>query len=1173
MPPKTTKQQKQEKQQAAAAAALLLGDKYKKLDHREHVLSRPGMYIGSVEEDAYTTWVYDEASGRMAKREIRYIPGLYKIVDEILVNAVDHAVRLKQQTAAATEEEGAASKPSCLVKNIRVQIDRATGWFEVTNDGEGIEVEQHPEHGIYIPQLIFGTMLTSTNYEDDNGAAAAAGPSNKKNEERITGGMNGIGAKACNIYSTQFEIETVDAKRKRLYKQTFEKNMSVAHPPVIKSSGSKKPYTTIRFLPDYARFCCPSQLTDDMYALLVKRVMDLCAVTDPEVQVHLNGKKLEAKTFERYVDLYLGDKGDHMRVVEKVNDRLEVIATYHTGGGGMEQVSFVNGIWTLRGGKHVDHVASQIATRVCEAVNSKRGATAAEAALKPAHVKNHLFVFVKSTIPNPAFDSQSKDTLTTPASKFGFKVDLSDKFIDKLIKTGLLERALSSSELQAEKTLKKTDGKKRSTLHGIPKLDDANWAGTARSSQCTLILTEGDSAKSMAIAGIGEVGRDRYGVYPLRGKLLNVKDVGLQKLTDNEEITQLKKILGLESNRVYTSLEDLRYGKILIMTDQDVDGSHIKGLLFNLFQTLWPSLLQRTNFITSMLTPIIKLRRGGGARQEERSFYSMTEFQRWRQQQAPHELHGWSAKYYKGLGTSTSAEAREYFKQLKMVEYEWTGAKTSDEQLDLAFNKKRADDRKAWLSAYDQERILDYSDPKVTYEDFVNRDLIHFSKYDLERSIPSVCDGLKVSQRKVLYACFKRNLVKQEIRVAQLAAYVSEHSAYHHGEASLQSTIVGLAQNFVGSNNVNLLRPNGQFGTRIQGGKDSASPRYIHTVLEDAVRLLFPKADEKVLTYLEDDGYPIEPRHYVPILPMVLVNGAIGIGTGFSTNVPCFNPLDIAACLRHLLLQKEGPMPELMPWYKGFKGTIARVGPQKYVSTGCWTRAGPTKLKVTELPIGTWTEDYKALLEDMIDKHPEVLKSYDNQYTDEEVAFTLTFANKQVLDEHLASDASKLAQAFKLTSSRLLSLTNMYLFNSAGQITKYDNVESIVRDFYAVRMHTYVERKKTVLEEMERDLLYLSAKARFIQAIIDGTLQVHNVPKDTIVAQLTAEGYPRMEDSYDYLLRMPIYALTRERKDELEREAVARRGERDRLAATSERDLWLTELDALEAALRLLLRG
>ena len=180
--------------------------------------------------------------------------------------------------------------------------------------------------------------------------------------------------------------------------------------------------------------------------------------------------------------------------------------------------------------------------------------------------------------------------------------------------------------------------------------------------------------------------------------------------------------------------------------------------------------------------------------------------------------------------------------------------------------------------------ILDTNSNKVSHKDFINKEMIHFSIYDCERSIPNLMDGLKTSLRKILYSSFKKNLTT-EIKVAQFSGYVSEQSGYHHGEASLNGAIVGMAQDYVGSNNINLLLPNGQFGTRLQGGKDSASERYIFTQLNQITRYIYRKEDDPVLEYLEDDGDPVEPRYYVPIVPMVLVNGGKGIGTGFSTDI------------------------------------------------------------------------------------------------------------------------------------------------------------------------------------------------------------------------------------------------------------------------------------------------
>ena len=310
----------------------------------------------------------------------------------------------------------------------------------------------------------------------------------------------------------------------------------------------------------------------------------------------------------------------------------------------------------------------------------------------------------------------------------------------------------------------------------------------------------------------------------------------MKQIAGNAEITNIKKILGLESGKVYKDLKSLRYGKVMIMTDQDHDGSHIKGLILNLFHSFWPELL-KLDYVNCMVTPIIKSTKG----KVTKEFYTLTDYNDWKTK-VNNNL--WKIKYYKGLGTSNSSEAKEYFRTLKINQYKVD--ETTDHSMILAFKKTEADQRKVWLKSYNEEEILDYNQKETRIEDFINREFKHFSNADNSRSIGSVVDGLKVSQRKILYSCFKRKLYS-EIRVAQLSGYVSEHAAYHHGEASLQGAIVGMAQDFIGTNNINLLQPNGQFGTRIMGGSDAASARYIHTQLSPITDLIYPRDDFPLL--------------------------------------------------------------------------------------------------------------------------------------------------------------------------------------------------------------------------------------------------------------------------------------------------------------------------------------
>jgi DNA topoisomerase-2 len=1166
------------------SAAKKVEDKYKKYELLEHILALPDTYIGSIEPQKITSYIYDEETKKMVVDELTYIPGLLKIFDEVIVNAIDHCMRLR-----ADEEKG--KEDIKHVKNIKVSIDKATGRITIMNDGNGVDIKKHSSYGdLWIPELIFGELLTSTNYD--------------KGEEKIWGGKNGYGSKLTNIFSKEFSIETIDHYTKKIYTQTFSNNMTARTIAEVKAS-SKVPYTQISFIPDYERFGMKN-MSDDIYKLFNRRVIDACATTPKEVSVYFNGEKLMIKDFEKYCELFL-DKKEQPFVYEAVGERWEVVASISSSGS-FEFLSFVNGINTIKGGKHIEYITNMITKNLVDMTLSKK-----KKAVKAQHIKDNLFVFVKALIVNPSFDSQSKETLTTPVAKFGSKCELSEKFYDKLFKIGIVDKALSITEFYDKKKLVKTDGKKISRII-VPKLDDANLAGTKDSAACTLILTEGDSAKTMAVAGLSIIGRDKYGVFPLRGKILNVKDATLQKITDNTEITAIKKILGLEQNKKYTDLSQLRYGSIMIMTDQDHDGSHIKGLIFNIFQSMWHELYEISGFLTSMLTPIIKATNSRG--NEIIEFYNMSDYERWGETDVA-KNGSWKIKYYKGLGTSNDQEAKEYFKNMKKITYKYD--KDADEVIDLAFNKKRADDRKEWLANYDKDNVLDYTNLEVDFKTFVDKDLIHFSNRDLQRSINHICDGLKESTRKILFACFKRKLYTNEVKVAQLSGYVSEVSAYHHGENSLQQAIVGMAQIYVGTNNINLLSPNGQFGSRCQGGQDASSARYIFTLLTKLTKLIFKEEDNNTLTYQDDDGQQIEPEFYIPVIPMILVNGGIGIGTGYSTNIPQFNPSEIIAACKFIctaikLAGLDGDtedgmdniyetidildIDDLVPYYLGFNGTIKKSENNSYISKGVYKWIDGETLEITELPIGTWTEDYKEFLENMITNGLNNLKYIENHYTSKNVKFILHFnANVRETFE------DKFEQLFKMSSSKNLSINNIHLFNKNGAIQKYDNTTEIIKEWSKTRILKYIERKAYQIKILEKDFLLLSAKIRFIIDVISGNIQIMNKKLTDIAKRLIELKYPRINtdtaanivvagnidndasddvsdasdgsDSSDgnkdikdfnYLLKMPISQLTYDRKIILEKEVDALNTNLKNLRDSRIEDLWMSDLVELENA-------
>lgn len=1115
---------------------------YVKKTQHEHILDLPDTYIGSVEESENECYIMDE-NNMIIKKNILLIPGLYKIFDEIIVNAIDQWTRL-------------SLKEECehRVTIIKVNIDKKNNEISVYNNGEGLPIIIHKEHKIYVPELIFGHLLTSANYD--------------KNEKKITGGKNGYGAKLTNIFSKLFILETVDQESKKKYIQRFEDNMLIKHDPVIKSCNNA-PYTKITFKPDLERFGLES-MSDDIYGLMVKRVYDICACTN--VNVYLNDKRINCNGLLNYVNYYFDEKIE--KVHEYIDERWEVVVIV----GDYDQISFVNGVNTIKGGKHVDHVIGTITRKLVNVVKTK-GYKRKKLVLKQSVIKDNMIVFVRSVIENPAFDSQIKEFLTTPVAKFGSKFDVSDKFIDKLMKTSLIERAIALSNFKDNIGVEKTVNKKTNILKGIEKLDDANYAGTKNSSKCTLILTEGDSAKALAVAGVSKIGRDYFGIFPLRGKLINTRDITVKRANDNKEINSLMKILGLTfPGKKQIGLEELlskmRYGRVMIFTDQDVDGSHIKGLVMNFFHTYWPQLLEHKGFIITLMTPIIKAK----CNKEELCFYTLSEYEEWNKTKNGK----YSIKYYKGLGTSTSQEAKEYFENFeeKKIEYyaiedendsDGNLINLNDQSFKLAFDKEYSNSRKEWLQNYDKDEILQQTQKDVSYYEYINKELIHFSNYDNERSIPNLCDGLKISQRKILYSVFKKNQ-KQPIKVSQLAGYVSEQSAYHHGEQSLLECIIGMAQNFVGSNNIELLYPDGQFGSRLAGGKDAASPRYIWTYMTDLTQALFHNDDNDILMYNYEDEQKIEPLYYLPIIPLVLVNGCEGIGTGFSTKVPCFNPLDIIYNIKLLMNDKE-PI-ELVPWYRGFKGDVLyndidKNGNNSYILKGKWRKLDTNTIEIFELPIGTWTDNYKSYLETLIyDKTAEekirskqCIISFENLCTEATVLFRIKMRDED-LNQLLVND--ELDKRFKLIESKCTSMTNMHLYNSDCIIQKYDNPNSILKEFYDIRLQFYIKRKKHKLNKLEQQLLILNAKVRFINDFINKKIHIINEEDDIIYEQLTELEYPLIEESFDYLLTMPIRSLTKKRMDELNNTFDNKQTELNILKDKSEKDLWNEDLTRLE---------
>ena len=619
-------------------SATELSQQYQQKTDKQHILDNPDTYIGSVENVDANLWVFEDGptpeTGKIALKTIEYIPGLYKLFDEGIVNCRDHVIRMIQSNKI--------DKKLVTAVDISVSED---GTITMTNDGNGIDVAKHPEYDVWIPEMIFGQLRTSTNYNKD--------------EKRIVGGKNGFGFKLVLIWSTYGYVETVDHTRGLKYTQEFKDNLSEICPPKItKVAKTTKPYTKVVFKPDYTRFGMPDGLTSDMMALLKKRTYDIAAVTDhsvKKIKVSYNGITVPVKNFQQYVDLYIGTKDPavqtSLRVYEAPDDgeRWEyavALSPTHE----FLQISFVNGICTHKGGKHVDYIMGQITRKLCAYIEKKKKIT-----VNVNTIKEQLMLFLRCDIENPAFDSQTKDFMNTPSNKFGSTCTVSDSFIEKLAKMGVMDMACSLTEAKENRLAKKTDGSKTKTIRGIANFIDANWSGTAEHSKdCCLILCEGLSALSGIVSGLSSEDRNTIGIYPLKGKLLNIRGEAAKKISENKEIGDLKKILGLETGKEYKTITDvhrnLRYGKVMFLTDADLDGSHIKGLCINVFHSAWESLVKIPGFLSFMNTPILRAKKG----QQTLLFYNDGEYNTWKQTLPGGTTQGWTIKYFKGLGTSTA---------------------------------------------------------------------------------------------------------------------------------------------------------------------------------------------------------------------------------------------------------------------------------------------------------------------------------------------------------------------------------------------------------------------------------------------------------------------------------------------------------------------------------------
>jgi DNA topoisomerase-2 len=1141
---------------------------YEKLSPRTHVLERSDMYTGSIIQKEQNEWILDVRAMKMIKTVVKVPEGLSRIFLEILTNAGDALSRYKMSA-----DKTVVTPPI----EVSMNYDR----IKIKNGGFPIPVEKNAE-GIYVPTMVFGELRTGSNFSSTT--------------FRLGCGKNGFGAKLTNIFSTLFQIEICDNIRGKKYSQTWRDNMHIVEEPIIEDYTGENS-TTVIFHIDLKRFGYPDgKYPDEAFHLFARYCADISV--SGRFPVIFNKEKIDCTNLLDFARMFFDNEVIHdsitvvkFPIVQPKGMSKEGFKMYpetelmildtsnmkDDSPGKGEAISIVNGIMTRDGGVHVAEAYEAIGKHVLTKINTQ----SKSAKLSIKDLKPNISLIMSCRLLDPMFNGQSKHKLDGPCPS----VSIDDKHVQTIMKWKLLDNLKELMEFKDNKLLKVSDGKK-TQYQNLKKGENANFAGTDRSRECTLMLIEGKSAKGFANVLIGYLpkGRDFYGTLPLKGKPLNTRNAlksnikGKLQLANNTEFKDLKTMTGINEDVDYSleeNFDKLRYGQIYIMVDADVDGKHIAGLIYDLFECQYPSLLKR-GYLKFFRTPILRVTGGTEKKPINEKFYSVSEYEKWVEKQKT--MSGLTVKYYKGLGSISEKEAKADSKTPQHVVASIYDDKASD-ALCLAFDSKFSDERKKWIEEWRPQEIGIESLKEMKISSFINEEFISYPIANIERALPKFIDGLKVSQRKILWTMLQKHdgysKSPKQVKVQGLASDTTSFTNYHHGEQSLIAASIGMVWKFVGSNNLPYLVDDGMFGTRSEGGKDCAAARYTFTRPQWWVPLVFKEVDTPLLRKQEDEGNQIEPSFFLPILPMCLINGACGIATGHSTFIPCYNPKDLCKWLKMKL--SGGKVPGLKPWYQGFKGKIefknlkvddldtvdddteekeeddaeglvikntGKTGDLAMISKGDFVITGPASITITELPIGRWYFDYVKWLETQ-----RLAKNIKGYARDDDSGYS-TFRLTGVKPEFRNHKSLGLIKPF--------SMANMVLLDENNKPKKYKSANEIMEVFFEKRFPYFQKRKDLLLKDLVEEIAKLSLKAKFIRLYLDKKILIGDkIDENVTHQQMDTHGIP-----HAMLGTTSLSSLTRNKVQELETKLEKLLSEKKEIEAKSVEKMWTDDIDA-----------
>lgn len=1203
---------------------------YGGLSDIKHVYKRPDTYIGSTKQLTREVLAMDVENMQLNTIHTTLPQGVERILLEILSNAGDNTDSSRRANVDPGMIDITANSKTITVKNGGLHIP--VKKVRLNEENGNTKVEEYQEGDLnweWLPVFIFGYFRTSNNYDEK--------------VKRMGAGKNGFGAKLCAIFSKRYSIVIEDPDNKlRLtctwYDNMFMENRSIKPDiEVISDKNIKKGSVSVTWDLDFERFGLTEYSKKDL-DIFARFAVDFSFTC--KVKTSFNGIEFDFREITKYAKLiwpedklknsfidYMWEEGADKRLIaaqQKTQERCIALAKTPENIPEVEimvidtpdkpfRVSYVNGLMTSEGGVHVDAAEEPIFKRIMEIMNKgmKRGK---KNTITVKNIRPHLSFIVNTRLCDPDYNSQSKTKLVSPAVTVTYK----DKYMKKLSDWNIIKRLYAEIDAMAFLKASKTDGIKRKHID-CENGEDANLAGTKDSMNCVLHLVEGLSAANYPQKRICllEGGKDIYGYLPMKGKVLNVTNAGAIQYAENTVICNIKKMLGLKEDTDYNMKEniaDLRYGHILMCVDADDDGMHILAHVVNFFREKFPGILKR-NMLGYLRTPVIKVLKKDKI---HRRFFTVKEFETWK---TKNDLKGFNVRYYKGLGTSNDKDIEDDLTTAPTVVCFYDSS--ADENLNLAFHKDLSDMRKKWIEEWrDVSQVEDVISVDIAslgklkkgqdVSQFINRELIGYSVASLFRAIPGY-DTFKESQRKGFWAAlefFKYDPTKgKTIKTGRFANKAADMSQYHHGEKSLTDTIIKMAQDFIGSNNMGFFKKEGQFGTRADGGKNAADARYSEIHLSWWVPYIFKKEYVDLVERRVVDDERCEPVWLPQVIPMGVVNGTNGIATGFSTTTPCYNPLDVIRWLTDRCNGNETPKG-ISPWYNTFDGKIKieiknnnnstiiiegddeeqlmkeqvpkRINSEssddsieddedravlehakkskvrmktygKFEVTGIHKNGGPI-VRVTEVPVRTWLHDYRKWLQGIIHVKGKKRPIYDfkDNSTTEKPNFVIHWNSDYCQPNHR-----------NLHLVKSFGMSNITLIDHCGFPKKFTNISEVLEQYYKLMIAHYKLVRDTRVSSEKNKLRDTSFKIKFISLVLKNEITIMKVKEDEVKEKMEHHGIP-----FEYYEKSKSRDFSVESLEKYKKNLEECKTRLQVAEKVQSRDIWLSDLAVLEKELK-----